>query len=356
ILNMASIKILIMVLAIFVANTNVLAKKPNPLPTIPPNSSILNRVRPKLPVSTTPKLVLPTRLPTTSYVPVVSTSELPDLSVSESKSAPSISIQSPPLPSSDQTKLVLTEDKSIILDRFMGPYKGRRNIRIIYDQDFQYRCLDAMNRKRLWHENTPPLVLGDNFTQYTLDRAWSILGDIAEGKRDIVKGHYPFGESFFWYYDPNRYRSIEEAINTWYEEERHYDYDDPRFSARTGGFTQLVWRGSREATCVKIEFETPQNYKTLVVANFWPAGNVKGEFPSNVMPVRRKRPDMIEPPSNKVQRPWPRPPYRPTTEPPSYPTHPLFNHDIHEIPQSVIKNQHVEQDSHKIVEETLKNI
>ena len=123
---MASIKILIMVLAIFVANTNVLAKKPNPLPTIPPNSSILNRVRPKLPVSTTPKLVLPTRLPTTSYVPVVSTSELPDLSVSESKSAPSISIQSPPLPSSDQTKLVLTEDKSIILDRFMGPYKGRK--------------------------------------------------------------------------------------------------------------------------------------------------------------------------------------------------------------------------------------
>ena len=44
---------------------------------------------------------------------------------------------------------------------FFSLIKGR-NIRIIYDQDFQYRCLDAMNRKRLWHENTPPLVLGDN--------------------------------------------------------------------------------------------------------------------------------------------------------------------------------------------------
>ena len=160
----------------------------------------------------------------------------------------------------------------------------------------------------------------------------------------------------WWCLDPKRYRAVEEAINTWYDEERHYDYSEPRFSARTGGFTQLVWRGSREATCVKIEFETPQNYKTLIVANFWPPGNVKGEFSANVMPLRSTRPDMVEPPSHKNKRPWPRPPYRPTTEPPSYPTHPLFNHGVYEVPQSKIKNQHVEEDPHKIVEETLKTI
>lgn len=64
------------------------------------------------------------------------------------------------------------------------------------------------------------------------------------------------------------------------------------------------------------------------MANFWPAGNVKGEFPRNVQPVRKTRPDHIDPPGNPMTRPWPRPPYNPKpTEPPSYPTHPLSKNE-----------------------------
>lgn len=36
-------------------------------------------------------------------------------------------------------------------------------------------------------------------TQYSVERAQSILDDI-ENSRDISKGKFSYGESFFWYY------------------------------------------------------------------------------------------------------------------------------------------------------------
>lgn len=197
------------------------------------------------------------------------------------------------------------------------------------------QCISLINRKRARHERTQRLVLGRNFTRYTVDRAYEILRDI-ENRREISKGEYPFGESFFWYYDPRRYRSTNEAIQTWYDESRNYDYNRPGFSSKTGGFTQLIWRGSREASCVRIEYETGSHYKTLLVANFWPAGNVRGEFPFNVMPPKRggdddyvdqdeQEEDYRPPrPSPRPPRPTPTRPPRPTSRPPrpDYPDYP----------------------------------
>ena len=127
---MTSIKISISLATILVAVVS--AKKPNPLPSIPANSSVLNRVRPIPSVSTT-TIVLPTRLPTSSTptVPVSSpsTSASPSLSVPEiqsipAQSAPAVSIQAPPQPSGDQVQqVVITAEQATLLDRFMGPYK-----------------------------------------------------------------------------------------------------------------------------------------------------------------------------------------------------------------------------------------
>lgn len=331
------------------------SKKPEPLPPLS-NSSILH---PQRQFSTQRPDWAPTSRPdwtstrrsdwtSTHKQEWTSTSRLPEFS--STRRAELQSTQRPNLPSTlPPPPAPIYAEPPPHLERILGLNRGgQRNYRIIYDDDFQYRCLDAMNRKRLWHENTPPLVLGDNFTQYTIDRSWAILSDIADGKREILKGQFAFGESFFWYYDPHRYRTVEEAINTWYEEERNYDYQHPEFSPKTGGFTQLVWKSSREASCIKIEFETQQSFKTLVVANFWPAGNVKGEFAQNVLPIRQTRPDLIDHPSRPMNRPWPRPPYRPptrppTTESPSYPTHPLGPHPVAEetvnsIPIAVSEN------------------
>ncbi|OTF82763.1 hypothetical protein BLA29_005661 [Euroglyphus maynei] len=166
-MTLIKLSISLVVLVGFVA-TNVLAKKPNPLPSFPANhTSILNRARPKL--TTTFGSLPTTRPPPTSSTPYVPVSQ-PALSVSDTQSlpaqsAPAVSVQEPPTPSAGQLPLVITPNQAELLDRFMGPYKGSRNVRILYDTDFQYRCLDAMNRKRLWHENTPRLVLGDNVSK-----------------------------------------------------------------------------------------------------------------------------------------------------------------------------------------------
>ncbi|KAJ6218004.1 hypothetical protein RDWZM_009161 [Blomia tropicalis] len=199
----------------------------------------------------------------------------------------------------------------------VGPSKFQQ-YRVYADDDFQYSCLDRINYKRRLHESTPPLVIGFNLTKYTVERAQSILEDI-ENKQDISKGRYALGESFFWYYDPTRYRTVDEAINTWYVESRNYDYHRPQFSPKTGGFTQLVWKSSREVSCAKIDYQTLEHYKTLLVCNYFPAGNVNGEFPFNVMPVRRGSYPDDEYPTRPIR---PNRPNRPDYDEPNRPNRP----------------------------------
>ena len=69
----------------------------------------------------------------------------------------------------------------------------------------------------------------------------------------------------------------------------------------------MVWKSTRDVSCAKIEYETRDHYKTLLVCNFYPAGNVNGEFPYNVLPLRRgggERPDY---PDERPVRPKPPP-------------------------------------------------
>lgn len=80
---------------------------------------------------------------------------------------------------------------------------------------------------------------------------------------------------------------------------------------------------------MSFEYQTGQtnNYKTLVVTNFWPAGNVQGQFNSNVLPLRSDEgyPDYepTRPPRPQpTARPRPQPtrrPRPPTTPRPVYP-------------------------------------
>lgn len=52
-----------------------------------------------------------------------------------------------------------------------------------------------------------------------------------------------------------------------------------------GHFSQVVWRGSREFGIGKAK---GSDGKWIVVANYWPAGNVLGKFVDNVFPSGTK--------------------------------------------------------------------
>ena len=70
---------------------------------------------------------------------------------------------------------------------------------------------------------------------------------------------------------------------SWYNEISMYSYSSPGFSSATGHFTQVIWQGSTQVG-IGIAFST-NNQSATVVANYYPAGNVIGSFPANVLPV-----------------------------------------------------------------------
>jgi len=69
----------------------------------------------------------------------------------------------------------------------------------------------------------------------------------------------------------------------WYNEISLYNYNSPSFASATGHFTQVVWAAS---TQMGIGIALTSNSLTAyVVANYFPAGNVIGQFPANVLPL-----------------------------------------------------------------------
>lgn len=76
------------------------------------------------------------------------------------------------------------------------------------------------------------------------------------------------------------------AVEAWYEEVVHYDYNKPGFSVDTGHFTQVVWKSTTQLGC-----GVAQGPKTIagrtatinyVVCHYAPDGN-NGDFPTNVL-------------------------------------------------------------------------
>lgn len=81
------------------------------------------------------------------------------------------------------------------------------------------------------------------------------------------------------------------GVRAWYSEIQYYDYTKPRFSKKTGHFTQLIWKSSRELGCAWVNCGgkngTPGHF---LVCNYTPPGNVvnPGYFAANVLALRFK--------------------------------------------------------------------
>ena len=78
-----------------------------------------------------------------------------------------------------------------------------------------------------------------------------------------------------------------EAVKSWYNEVKDYNYAIAQFASNTGHFTQVVWKasvglGSGAASGVKVINGVTYN-AFYVVSQYAPAGNMTGAFAANVL-------------------------------------------------------------------------
>jgi uncharacterized protein YkwD len=73
----------------------------------------------------------------------------------------------------------------------------------------------------------------------------------------------------------------EATVKMWYDEIAKYKFPDGGFSAETGHFTQVVWRGTTEVGCG----HSSCNGNDIWVCNYDPAGNWDGQYRENVLPL-----------------------------------------------------------------------
>ncbi|CAF0955161.1 unnamed protein product [Adineta ricciae] len=71
--------------------------------------------------------------------------------------------------------------------------------------------------------------------------------------------------------------------DAWYSEIASYNYNSPGFSSSTGHFTQVVWSASIQLG-IGVAL-TSDNKSAYVVANYYPPGNIAGQFAAEVPPV-----------------------------------------------------------------------
>lgn len=94
------------------------------------------------------------------------------------------------------------------------------------------------------------------------------------------------------------YDNATAAVEAWGEEGRRYDFHNPNDGdggkkgddGSTGHFSQLVWRSTESVGCGRGECRGRNGVPGwLVVCEYWPAGNVEGEFGEEVGRVVRGR-------------------------------------------------------------------
>lgn len=84
------------------------------------------------------------------------------------------------------------------------------------------------------------------------------------------------GENIFWGSSSDAYSPLD-ASGSWYEEKQQYRFGPiSNVSDGTGHYTQMVWKDTRE---MGLGVAYTKKGGIIVVASYYPAGNVIGQLP-----------------------------------------------------------------------------
>ncbi len=91
-----------------------------------------------------------------------------------------------------------------------------------------------------------------------------------------------YGENIFWGSSSDYYKPINASIS-WYDEIKYYKYQKLNDNNwyKTGHYTQMIWKDTKE---VGMGVAVCPNGGLIVVANYYPAGNVMTQYPYPNLP------------------------------------------------------------------------
>ena len=142
--------------------------------------------------------------------------------------------------------------------------------------DFCTDALNAHNRYRRTH-HVDPLKLNKDLCRIAESYARKLASmGCLQHSENSYKG-VTLGENLYYGYGSDVTGA--EVSKDWYGEIKNYNYKGD-WSSGTGHFTQIVWKDTKEVGFGKYKDRRGQTY---VVANYYPAGNVIGNFKRNVL-------------------------------------------------------------------------
>lgn len=147
---------------------------------------------------------------------------------------------------------------------------GSTSQEYLNDSTFRAAILNSTNAYRRQH-NASALVWNN-----TLQR----FAEGVSGGCVFAHSGGPYGENL-----ASGYPSAAAAVAAWGDERDKYNFKKGDFSKETGHFTQLVWKETTSLGCSRTKCDSKNNGGApgyYVVCEYAPAGNVLGNFRSNV--------------------------------------------------------------------------
>uniref|UniRef100_A0A182WIM3 SCP domain-containing protein n=1 Tax=Anopheles minimus TaxID=112268 RepID=A0A182WIM3_9DIPT len=149
--------------------------------------------------------------------------------------------------------------------------------------EFERECLKAHNEYRTRH-GVLPLKLSKRLCRYAEE--WAKV--IAARGVLVHRSNSAYGENIFCSWSssntPGSSMTVSgrEPVENWYSEIDIHIFGKEPATLKTGHFTQVVWKDSRE---LGVGLARNRSGQVFVVANYDPPGNYIGSFAKNVPPV-----------------------------------------------------------------------
>lgn len=169
-----------------------------------------------------------------------------------------------------KTKENLKDEVIKVENKAKGGSKSDSKLSIIDE------VISLHNKYRKLH-GCPEIVHNPELTKIAQTYADKIASENNFSHSNCKWGDKHIGENLSWC---NGIKITAEVMtDMWYNEIKFYDFDNPQFSSEAGHFTQVVWKNTKE---IGVGISQSSDGAWYGVANYYPPGNVVGQFEENV--------------------------------------------------------------------------